>query len=297
MISLMAVNLFDGLLVAMDWLFALDIGNLIGILVVLVVTILSMISQYINKQKEAQKRAERLARQKRLDELSEQNAATKDRNEQERRFPEPQRQLGRLPEQRPQPAAAPVDENVAAEIREFLERAATGRPAGQGPGAPKPVPPVVAASRTSAEEIHRPLSEQPTLHPSIGQRSTPTSHPMAAGPVEAKVVPTQPLTNQDRRQADAARAKNQAEAKRRQAAAARATSTARFENGPGESGTSRRKLGTLEQQVVQSKAGPPDFLTTEAMADDIATMLADTNNIRQAIVINEILTRPVHRWG
>jgi hypothetical protein len=44
-----------------------------------------------------------------------------------------------------------------------------------------------------------------------------------------------------------------------------------------------------------AEAAPPEPLLTGAAG--IAAVLSDMENIRQAIIINEILHRPVERWG
>lgn len=273
MIGLLALNLLD------LPLFAFDI-NLIGFIILIVVGILSAISQYVTKQKEE------AARQRRLEEQAKRHLAMEQQEQQGGQREEPQRQFGRLPEQHPKPVAAPADENVASEIRDFLERAATGRPVGQAPGR-QSIPPVVAAPVIPAEAVHRPLAEQPTRRTSIGQRSTPTSH-QTTRPVEAKVVSERKQTTQDRRQAEATRARKQAEAKKRQAAAARSKS-----GSSQKSSKFDRKLGSLGRQA---RAEPSTAMLPDTMAADIAVMFADTNNIRQAIIVNEVLTRPIHRW-
>lgn len=280
MIGLLALNILD------LPLFAIDLDVVFGAIVV-IVAIVSWISQYITKQK-----AE-VARQRRLEEQAKHRLAM-EQQEQEGGRPqaqEPQRQFGRLPEQRPQPAAAPVDDNVASEIRDFLERAATGRPVGQAPGRPRPIPPVVAAPVIPvAEEVHRPLAEQSARRTSIEQRPTPTSH-QTARPVEAKVVSERKLTARDRRQAEATQSKKQAETKQRQVTAARSKSSSLQKSSKFD-----RKLGSLKQQARSQKSESSEAMLLDTMATDIAAMFADTNSIRQAIIINEVLTRPTHRW-
>lgn len=276
MIGLLGVTPFDSSLFAFDWLFAFDV-NLVGIIIFIVVAVLSAISQYVNKQKED------AARQRRRTEQAKRELAMQEDGQRK----EPHRQFGRLPEQHSKPAAAPVDENVATEIRDFLERAATGRPAGQAPGQPKPIPPIVVAP---TKDSHRPLASQPVQRTSIDQRPTPTSYqaPQTTRPAEAKVVSKRQLTSQDRRQSEILRAQKQAEAKQRQTAAARfkQKGSTKFD----------RNIGSLKKQAGRQKAESTAAVLPDTMATDIAAMFADTNNIRQAIVINEILTRPVHRW-
>ena len=285
MISLLATNMLTGSLLAINWLFA-DVENVITLVIFIIVALVSAISQYLNKKKEEAARQQRLEQQAK-------RAAMADHEEEEigRRPQEPQRQFGRLPQQRPQvkPAAAPVDQDVAAEIRDFLERAATGKPIGQAPARPKPIPSIAA---TPPQETHRPLADRPAHRTSIEQRPIPTSH-QSERPVEAKVVPQrQTLTNEDRRRAEVLRAQKQAEAKRLQAKAAQANAAQKQQA----SSKFDRKLGSLAKRTSRQATTPATPLTTETMAADIAAMFADTEHIRQAIVINEILTRPTHRW-
>ena len=239
-------------------LFAIGVQDVITVVVVLAVMIISALSQYFNKKKEE------AARQRRLEEQAKRRAAMAELEQRKQPAgpPPPPRQARPQEMQRPfgpaqqhpqRPAAAPVDADVAAEIRDFLERAATGQPAGQASARPKPMP------------------------------------------AKAAVVPAQPVTDQERRQAEAIRAKKLAEAKRRQAAAARVPSVATQPHLP----TIDHDLGSLKKQASRQPSPPATVAaapTPAEMAYDVAAMFASTENIRQAIVINEILTRPVHRW-
>ena len=62
-----------------------------------------------------------------------------------------------------------------------------------------------------------------------------------------------------------------------------------------------REVGTLgaeprKKPVAARKAKTPLTDMPATGAAGFAALLADTDNIRQAIILNEILQRPEHRW-
>ncbi|HEX7446510.1 MAG TPA: hypothetical protein VF306_03135 [Pirellulales bacterium] len=57
--------------------------------------------------------------------------------------------------------------------------------------------------------------------------------------------------------------------------------------------TFQHHVGQLEAQTTAAAASPPAALAADA---PWAALLADAGNVRQAIVLNEILQRPVDRW-
>ncbi|MGD9127694.1 MAG: hypothetical protein PVH19_09975 [Planctomycetia bacterium] len=259
----MALNCFD------IPLFALNAEEVIPVVIFIVIAIIMGITQYVNKQKEEAARQRRLeAQARRRAELAEM-----EQREQDTRPYQRQRPFG---EPQPPKPAAPVDDEVAAELRDFLERAATGR----APTSPKPTPPVVAAPIEPAEEKHVPLADRPTRHSSLEKRSVPTSHT-----VDAEII-IEPPTTQERRRAEAVRAKKQAAAAAQARSAEKQKGRSKFDH----------QVGSLQKRTHTEKAGHAPTLTPATMANDIAVMFASTENIRQAIVINEILTRPIHRW-
>ncbi|MCX7427565.1 MAG: hypothetical protein NTW96_18290 [Planctomycetia bacterium] len=241
------------------------IGDVFGVIVFVVVALITIIGQVLTKQREAKAAQERLARR--------QAAAA-----------------GAPPQPQPQ-AQPPKAAELEDEIGEFLRRAARGR-SGQEPNRPGP-----AGQRQPAQGMRPPAAVPP-------RRPMPQPQPsrLAPRPVVAEVVGESlpPATGQRVREA-VTKDLDTSELKRHAAelgSGARAVHEV-VEQRLGEKFS--REVGTLgaesrKKPVAARKAKTPLTDMPATSAAGFAALLANADSIRQAIVLNEILQRPEHRW-
>ena len=241
-------------------LLALGAQEIISIIVFAIVVLSSIISQFLSKQREQQK-AERRPQRGPL-----QGGPMDDI-----RAGVPQQ--GRPQGQKP---AALEDE-----IGEFLRRAARG--GGRRP--PQAQPP----RQTQQPQPQRPMQARPRAP--VPRRAQP---PLAAEIVEPARPPVgQGLSEQVARDistADIARHTNQLGSETRQATAKLDKRIhKKFDH----------QLGNLEQDAVVESAElaetrEPGLPITSAAG--LSALLSDTESLKQAIILSEILQRPAHRW-
>ena len=196
---------------------------------------------------------------------------------------------------RPEPMAevGQQADPLRAQVDEFLRRAnQADRPVGvpaQGPGAPVPRPPV-------QDEVVVLLDE-----PSPEMRRPPLATTLKPAPAQP---PRQPRRE---KRPKGARGKSVAE----HVAERIGSSSQVFREEVADLGSRviqadkqfdeqlerkfRHQLGTLEQTAA-STAYETRAADTSSPAAQIAAMLASPEGVRQAIVVNEILRRPVDRW-
>lgn len=248
-------------------LFAWDMGSVLSFVVFAIVVLASVVSQFLAKQREQQQGGRRPERGPRevgpMDEM--QGGG---------------RQRGRPQAQKP---AALEDE-----IGEFLRRAAKGggqqRPAQQARPAQAGLPPRPVQARPKQSRPARPRAPVP-------RRAQP---PLAAEIVE----PTRPPLGQglgqqvarDISTADIARRAGELGQKTRQTAA-------KLDRQIHE--TFDHQVGTLQRRSNASSAEPKaarESTLPITSAAGLVAILSDAESLKQAIILNEILQRPAHRW-
>jgi hypothetical protein len=180
------------------------------------------------------------------------------------------------------------------QVEEFLRRANQGNPPRQA-GAParKPAPPPVREIELLVDET-APQTTRQTI-------SAPLP-PIAA----QRTIPPLADRQQARRQAPSRKRKTLAE-QADERAAARSKAIAQKVSHLGERIISEDRqfddqlkakfdhaVGTLAAETIREPA--PSAATGASPAAQIASMLANPDGVRQAIVLNEILSRPIDRW-
>jgi hypothetical protein len=177
------------------------------------------------------------------------------------------------------------------QVEEFLRRANQGNPPRQA-GAPARKPPA-------------PVREIELLVDEVQPQTTRQTISAPLPPVGAqRTIPSLADRQQARRQAPPSKRKSLAE-EADERAAARSKSIAQKVSHLGERIISEDRqfddqlkakfdhaVGTLAAETVRESAPDP----RDSPAAQIATMLANPDGVRQAIVLNEILSRPTDRW-
>ncbi|NLE40180.1 MAG: hypothetical protein GX621_19370 [Pirellulaceae bacterium] len=252
-----------------------DIRDLIWIGVVIVGGLISLFSQIAAKQREQKEAAERTAR---------------------RLAAEGQKQAAGAPAGQPRPAA------LEDEIGEFLRRAAEGRAGQQRPPQARPAQarpvqarPVQARPVAGQAGSRRPAQARP------GQQQPTRPQPARSAPIPVAIEVVEPTprpvggTVEARvsKDLDTAKFKQRAgqlgEHARQVAKQTEARLQRKFEHAAGTQAASKSPPG-----APKKKADAPAFPATSAAG--FAVMLRDVQTVRQAIILNEILTRPVDRW-
>ncbi|MBN2294226.1 MAG: hypothetical protein JXM70_17495 [Pirellulales bacterium] len=247
-----------------------DMETLIGIAVFVIVTLASVFSNYLTKQREQQ-------------------AGRR-----------PRREAGPVGEIRAggQQGEKPVA--LEDEIGEFLRRAARGdvqRPAQQ----PRP------AQQTRPQRLTRPAQAglpprpaQARPKPRQPQRPRVQVQRRVQPPVAAEIIePARPPVGKGLSE-QVARDINTAEIARRTSQLGKETrqATAKLDQEIHE--TFDHKVGNLQSRAME---GQPDVTETASglalpatSAAGLSVLLSNTESLKQAIILNEILQRPSHRW-
>lgn len=284
-------------------LFAIDFDTIFAIAVI-VIGLLSTLAQAISQQRAQKKKAE-----------------------QQRAAPRPQPAAGPVqPAAGPaRPAAGPAapaapqprrPEGVDQEIADFLRRAAEGRAAKSRPAQGGAMP--AAAGRPAARPAQaRPVASRPAQSGPIQRRPSQPGAPPAR-PVQSRPAPARDV------QAPVAAEIVQPSAGpvggRVKAAVTKDLDTSEFRQRANRLGQETRRVSERTQkrlQALQEKfdlelssgfsQASTDSVTTATSASGVteipptaaagfAAMLRDVDSVRQAIVLNEILTRPIDRW-
>jgi hypothetical protein len=225
----------------------------------------------------------------------------------------------------PSGEAAKRPEAVEQEIAEFLRRAAEGRagkrgpvqggavsvggaaagrslpsrPAQGGPIRPRPAQSGPVASRPSARGPARPRSPQAGSVPPRPSQPRPVSPRKVEGPVAAEIV--EPTAGPVGGRVEAAVAKDLGASKLRQRAKQLGQATRRASEE-----TQKRVHEKFDQELARTAGQasaqavtPPAPVSPDVPgtgAAELAAMFRDVNGVREAILLNEILTRPVDRW-
>lgn len=238
----------------------------IGIAIFVIVTLASVISQYLAKQKEQQ--AGRRPRREPMDEIQAGG--------------QPARPQGRKP-------VALEDE-----IGDFLRRAAKGdvqrparqaRPQQQARPAQAGLPPRPAQTRAKPRRPARPRAAVP-------RRAQP--------PVTAEIVePARPPVGQGLSE-QIARDINTADMSRRTSTLGKETRQATTKLDRKLHKTFDHQLGSLQSQTAETQAAESQAAREPALpitsAAGLSVLLSDVESLKQAIILNEILQRPDHRW-
>jgi hypothetical protein len=209
-------------------LWAVDIGDAIGVLIVILFVVIPAVAQLVAKM----------------------------------RKPQPPGRAGRPAAN---PAGRPAPRGVEDEIGEFLRRAA-GRRGGQAPARrPPPPPPVPVEAEVVLE---RPPGDQVKEH--VGEYLNTGSFARRAAHLGERVSGTEKQTAQHLQQAFG-------------------HDVSQLAGKPGEAS---------QAPAVEEASDAEDRLTElpSTAAAGLAAMLSNAESIRQAIIINEILPRPEHRW-
>jgi len=223
-------------MIAFDPLWAFDIDNIIGIVVVILFIIVPAIGQLLKAAKPKQPPGQGRAR-----------AA-------------------------PRPAAGRVED----EIGDFLRRAAQARPAQAGPPAPRPLRPAVPP--LMADVVH----EQPVEAEIVAEHRR--------GELESTISTDQFEQRSSRLGGDVVREEKQLREHLHGTFDHEVSDLSKQASKPT---GSRRKS---RSKARQSDAAPAPAALPETAAAGLAALLSNADSIRQAIVINEILTRPEDRW-
>jgi hypothetical protein len=258
----------------------LGAGDWIWVVVFVVAGLISLINQVVAKQREQREAAERAARR-----AAAQAQGARPGQGQPARPGRPA-----APQAQPQQPASLEDE-----IGDFLRRAAQGR-AGKGQAAParpaqqrpaqagrQALPPRPAQGRPAQARPRqtRPAQAQPIP---VAEVVEPAARPVG-GQVESRVS----------RDIDTRKFDQRAERLGKQARTAAEKTQARTDQ------VFRQEIGTLAAKVPsaesrQKRKKVAGAAVPATSAAGFAAMLRDVNNVRQAIILNEILTRPVDRW-
>ena len=240
---------------------AVDLETIFSIVVFIIVVVSSIISQAFNKQKQGEQK------------------------------PRPQQRP--QPQQRPLPGkpvagnqpAKPRAEALGDEIGEFLRRAAQGgqpqpqqaqpqRPA-QAPG----LPPRPARARSARPQPPVPRHQ---VKPIAAELVDPPRRPVGEGLAQQ--------VQKDINTSDITRHADQLGAETRQA-------TTKLDRQIQESfGHQVGSLGAQTAPTAQRPTAEPEQVFPTTSAAGFAAMLSDAESLKQAIIINEILQRPAHRW-
>ncbi|HBO43363.1 MAG TPA: hypothetical protein DD670_05410 [Planctomycetaceae bacterium] len=251
------------------------IEDLIWIGVFVVGGLISLFSQIAAKQREQKEAAERAAR---------------------RLVAEDKQQVAGAPAGQPRPAA------LEDEIGDFLRRAAEGRAGQQRPAQARPAQPQPAQSRPAQA---RPVAGQagsrrpPEARPAQQQRTRPQPARPAPVPVAIEVVEPTPrrvggtVEARVAKDLDAAKFKHRAGELGEHARQAVQQAEARLQKKVQHIGGAQ----TSKQAAPAAHKEEPSPITFPATsAAGFAVMLRDVQTVRQAIILSEILTRPVDHW-
>jgi len=190
-------------------------------------------------------------------------------------------------QQRPRPPVRPAgpapnpQDPVVRELDEFLRRAAAG-----GKAQPKRAPPRQQAA---------PVRPQP-------QAARPVAPRAPAAPKAPPVLVAQPVLAQAAEELEEIPPESAVVERLSQAAEQRLSSQGRQPFGTGvaqaQRRTSERRSRDFSHQVGQLAGAKQDAETElpATAAAGLAAMLASPTDVRQAILLSEILQRPEHRW-
>lgn len=173
-----------------------------------------------------------------------------------------QMQAGRP--QRPRPAA--VDEVLEDEIGDFLRRVSGGRARQAGKGIPKLVKPV-AAKRPLQRPVEAQLVEPP--RPAVGGH---------IGQFAARDLDRSDLQYHLARLGEGTRQAEEASERRLHE---------KFSH----------SLGTLSRREDEQIPQATQAALPPTTAAGLAAMLGEIENVRLAVILNEIIQRPEHRWS
>lgn len=251
------------------------IEDLIWIGVFVVGGLISLFSQIAAKQREQKEAAERAARR----------LVAKDKQ-----------QAAGAPAGQPRPAA------LEDEIGDFLRRAAEGRAGQQRPAQARPAQPQPAHARPAQV---RPVAGQagsrrpPEARPAQQQRTRPQPARPAPVPVAIEVVEPAPRRIGRTVEARVAKDLDAGRLKQRTDEVVRHANQVAQQTQAGLQQKSRQADGSGAAKkprtaIQETSTAAITFPTTSAAG--FAVMLRDVQTVRQAIVLNEILTRPVDHW-
>jgi len=198
--------------------------------------------------------------------------------------PPNQQRPGQARPGQPRPAAAEAED----EISQFL-RAAAGR---RNQAKQQEARPQEAQRQISRRQ--RPSRQQPSQQPRR-QKQAPRRQREIETPVEAMVVEERPVGGRVSEHVDQYLSSDEFGQRAHQLGQEVSQADQRVEEHRRE--VFDHQVGTLSNKEESMSAERPvaeEFPMTTAAG--LAALLADTNSIRQAIVINEILTRPEDRW-
>ena len=240
-----------------------DLGDFVGFAIFAIVALISVVGQFLNKQREEKAAAEQLAKRR---------AA---------------RAAGQPQPQPPKKAGGLEDE-----IGEFLRRAAKGR-AGQPerPAAPEAgqpaqagLPPRPVQPRAQAG---RPQQRRPAQRPVQAQVVEPQRPPVGEGVKEAVEKDLNTSVFQQR-------AQSLGEETRQTRQTTEQRLHKKFDHELGSLEAESHKRAKSATKAKEPAAEPLAVPATSAAG--FAALLANVDNVRQAVVLNEILQRPEHRW-
>jgi hypothetical protein len=241
-------------------IFAFGGQELIGIAVFVIIVIIQIVSQFLSKQREQQDQQRRPDRRPReVEPMDEMQAGL------------PQGQQPGRPQ-----VKKPV--RIEDEIGEFLRRAARG--GGERPAQPRP------------QQQTRP-KPAPPVRPRASVPRQP-QRPLRAEVVEPARPPVgQGLSDQVARDIDTTEIKRHlselGKGTRLEAAKLESQIKEKFD----------RELGTLRREKKAAPEKPEETHETAlpiTSAAGLGALLSDTESLKQAIILNEILQRPAHRW-
>jgi hypothetical protein len=203
-------------------------------------------------------------------------------------------------------AAAPAGANPAGQqadplrnqVEEFLRRANQGNP-------PKNAPPQARKPAPTMREIELLLDEEPSQPPRRPVGSPIATMQSRAAGQEKPVLP--PSDKRPERRSVIPRKRKSLAERADERAAARAKSMAQQASSLGQRIIAEDQqfdnqlkakfdhtVGTLASDTVSAVELTP--VARETPASQIASMLANPDGVRQAIVLNEVLSRPTDRW-
>lgn len=234
------------------------IEDFIGILVFVLFLVISIVGQLLAKVRENQEQAQR-------------------RQAQQRQAQRPQA-AGPAPRPAPgaQARAGQGQDPLKDEIGEFLRRAAERRGAAPAQPARRPAPAQPPVRETRPARETRPVRKTPA--PRIDEPVEVELVEVPSTPSRSAFVPTQGAT-ETARLATERLGRDIDQADERMAEHLHQV----FDH----------QVGTLQRGRIQLQVQEPLPQTTAA---GLASMVADPVRLRQAILLNEILERPVHRW-
>jgi hypothetical protein len=250
--------MFESIFAMQPILLGIDFGDLIGVIIFIIVAVASWISQVMQQKK----KAEQVMQQKEKVLQQAQRQGQKGR---------PQQNIPNRPPPKQEPGP------LVSEIEDFLRRVADKKPA----PAPKPARPIPhQQKRTQPQQLRRP-SAKPVARPNPASVrppkpiKLPSQKPPASSsafpqlPSEAKKPTTKPIP-----------------------AKVKSTKT-RSTGKPKRAKKPDRQLGQLDhKEDFSNGTNEQDQEMPTTAAAGFAAILADTDEVRKAIVLNEILTRP-----